>query len=171
MSAQALVERLERFPPVLVALCGHLTQQAARWRPRPGAWSALEVLGHLEEEERRDFRPRIESTLRDPRAAWAPIDPQSWVVEHAYQERDLSAVLRAFALERAHGVQWLRSLESPDWEAAHEHPRLGRLRAGDLLAAWTAHDALHLRQLTRLVYDGTIADAAPYDCSYAGPWG
>jgi hypothetical protein len=170
MSAQALVERLERFPPVLLALCGPLTPQAARWRPRPGAWSALEVLGHIEEEERRDFRPRIESTLRDPREPWAPIDPQAWVREHAYQERDQALVLREFAQERAHSVQWLRSLDAPDWDAAHDHPSLGRLRAGDLLAAWTAHDALHLRQLTRLLYEGVVVDADPYTCSYAGPW-
>lgn len=170
MSAQELVARLESFPPVVLALCGGLTTQTARRRPRPEAWSALEVLGHLEEEERRDFRARIESTLRDPLEPWAPIDPQAWVREHAYQERDLAGVLREFAAERARSVRWLRGLVAPDWEAAHEHPRLGRLRAGDLLAAWAAHDALHLRQLTRLMYESIVAEAGSWSVQYAGPW-
>lgn len=167
---QALIARLDHFPVVLVALCGNLSTQGARWRPRLSAWSILEVLGHLEEEERRDFRPRIESTLRDPLEPWAPIDPETWVREHGYQERDLAAVLREFTLERARSVHWLRALAAPDWEAAHEHPRLGRLRAGDLLAAWAAHDALHLRQLARRMHEGVVADAGAFHVDYAGPW-
>lgn len=167
---EPLIARLEGFPAVLAALTAQLGPEDARWRPRPEAWSTLEVLGHLEEEERRDFRPRIESTLRDALEPWAPIDPQAWVREHAYQERDPASVLRAFALERAHSVHWLRGLGAPDWNAAHEHPRLGRLRAGDLLAAWAAHDALHLRQLARLAYDRTAAQAGVFALDYAGPW-
>jgi hypothetical protein len=167
---RALIDRLERFPVVLTALCGALTSEQARWRARPDTWSLLEVVGHLEEEERRDFRPRLESTLRAPAEAWAPIDPLAWVREHAYQQRELVELLREFALERARSVLWLRELAAPDWDAAHEHPRLGRLRAGDLLTAWTVHDALHLRQVTRWTYERTLADAAPYEGAYAGPW-
>ena len=167
---QALVDRLERFPVTLTALCKDLSNEEARWRPRPDAWSLLEVVGHLEEEERRDFRPRLESTLRAPAEPWAPIDPPAWVREHAYQERDLRELLREFALERASSVFWLRELEAPDWDAAHEHPTLGSLRAGDLLTSWAVHDALHLRQLTRWTYLRTLADAGPYEGTYAGPW-
>lgn len=167
---EALFARLEHFPVVLLAVCENLTTQSARWRPRPDAWSVLEVLGHLEEEERRDFRPRIESLLRDPLEPWAPIDPEGWVREHDYQQRDLAAVLREFTLERARSVHWLRCLVAPDWEAAHEHPRLGRLRTGDLLAAWAAHDALHLRQLARRMYENTAAEAGAFSVEYAGRW-
>lgn len=165
-----LVDRLERFPLVLAALCGRVGSEAARWRARPDSWSLLEIVAHLEEEERRDFRVRIERTLRDPREPWPPIDPQAWVRDHAYQERDLNEVLRQFALERQSSVFWLRELPAPDWSAVHEHATLGPLRAGDLLVSWCAHDALHLRQLARWTYERTLADAAPYRADYAGPW-
>lgn len=165
-----LIDRLDRFPVVVAALCGKLTSEQARWRARPDAWSLLEIVAHLEEEERRDFRVRIERTLRDSLEAWPPIDPPAWVREHDYQAQDLRDVLRRFALERASSLFWLRDLRSPDWNAAHEHPTLGRLRAGDLLAAWCAHDALHLKQLARWTYERTLADAAPFRADYAGPW-
>ena len=49
--------------------------------------------------------------------------------------------------ERKASVEWLRSLAGVDWERTYQHPKIGPLRAGDLLAAWAAHDFLHLRQI------------------------
>ncbi len=54
----------------------------------------------------------------------------------------------------------------PGWDNSYRHPRM-TLRAGDLLASWAAHDAMHLRQMTNnhLRYLGR-ADAA-YSTRYA----
>jgi len=38
------------------------------------------------------------------------------------------------------------------------------------MAAWVAHDLLHLRQLVELHYAWTVAKAAPYSLQYAGEW-
>jgi hypothetical protein len=51
----------------------------------------------------------------------------------------------------------------------HQHPGLGALRAGDLLAAWCAHDLLHLRQLANVRLALLEQDAAPYSLRYAAP--
>jgi hypothetical protein len=59
---------------------------------------------------------------------------------------------------------------SIDGEHAHEHPKLGRLRAGDLLASWIAHDLLHLRQLAGLHFAWNARCLAPYSMAYAGNW-
>jgi len=72
--------------------------------------------------------------------------------------------------ERARSLAWLRSLLTADWEQAYEHPQLGRLRAGDLLASWVAHDALHLRQLAGLEWAWCRHLAEPYSPAYAGGW-
>ena len=53
---------------------------------------------------------------------------------------------------------------------AYPHPQAGPLRAGDLLAAWQAHDLLHVRQLTRLHYRFLEQQAEPFTLRYAGDW-
>jgi hypothetical protein len=56
-----------------------------------------------------------------------------------------------------------------DWNQTYKHPSLGEISAGDLLAAWTAHDQLHVRQIGKRMYELVARDAEPYSVSYAGP--
>jgi hypothetical protein len=46
----------------------------------------------------------------------------------------------------------------------------GSIRAGDLLAAWVAHDVLHMRQLAELKYAFMAQAMEPYTVKYAGEW-
>ncbi|MFN2206298.1 MAG: DinB family protein, partial [Candidatus Promineifilaceae bacterium] len=120
--------------------------EQARWRPDADSWSILEVICHLLDEERKDFRVRLDITLHKPDETWPGIDPAGWVTEHNYNEQVLAASLQAFQEEREASLAWLKRLEAPDWEASYEAP-WGTMRAGDLLASWVAHDLLHMRQL------------------------
>jgi hypothetical protein len=130
----------------------------------------LEILCHLADEEELDFRPRIESTLADPTRAWRPIDPERWVHERRYDEADWDATLARWSRERARSVAWLRDLPEGDWSVRHDHPRLGSLRAGDLLVSWVVHDALHARQIVRRAYERALRDGEGFGAEYAGPW-
>ncbi|MBK8984873.1 MAG: hypothetical protein IPM39_02140 [Chloroflexi bacterium] len=56
-----------------------------------------------------------------------------------------------------------------DWEAARDAP-WGKFTAGDMLAAWVAHDILHLRQLVELKWANTVVELRPYIVQYAGEW-
>ncbi len=47
-----LIDNAERIS----ALVRGITIQDARWQPEPGTWSILEVVNHLYDEEREDFR-------------------------------------------------------------------------------------------------------------------
>jgi len=171
-----MIDALERsadtIPVVVRAATTGLRAGDERWKPAADAWSILEIVQHLADEEERDFRPRLERTLRDPAEAWDPIDPEGWAVERRYNEGDLEEALNRFIESRRASIAWLKGLRGvtgPDWEQAHEHP-LGRLRAGDLLAAWVAHDTLHLRQITRRVFQIIQRDAGDYSTDYAGSW-
>jgi len=168
--AAGLIDRLESMPGVLRSLAGLIGTNDARWRPDPASWSTLEIVCHLVDEEKDDFRARLRSTLEDPTRDWAPIDPEGWVEQRGYAEHHLDERLDRFEYERGVSVVWLRSLESPDWSSERVHPRFGSMKAGDLLASWAAHDALHLRQLSRRVYQLTQRDAGPFGCGYAGSW-
>lgn len=146
-----------------------VSEQQARWKPTPASWSILEVINHLLDEEREDFRMRLDYTLYRPGETWPPIDPEGWVTERAYNGRDLEASLDSFLAEREASLAWLRGLSAPRWEAAYEAP-FGRITAGDVFAAWVAHDLLHMRQLVELHWAYTTAELAPYRVHYAGTW-
>ena len=73
MNAQRLVDSLERFAGFLPAVLRGVSLEDARWRPADGAWSILEVVTHLADEEVEDFRARLERTLRDPSESWPPL--------------------------------------------------------------------------------------------------
>ena len=161
--------KLQRGRDVLVALCAEVDAAAWRWRPSPGKWSLLEVINHLADEERDDFRKRIDLLLHYPGETWPPIDPQGWVEQRHYNNQDPQASLLRFTDERQQSLQWLATLESPDWQATYQHAS-GPLRAGDLLLSWMIHDDLHARQMLRLHHDRAIATASPFSAAYAGPW-
>jgi len=169
MNLDYFIDRLDKNRGVFESLVRGVRLEQARWKPSPDKWSMLEVINHLYDEEREDFRQRIELVLADPKQRWPPIDPQNWVITRAYNERDLDTSLNNFFAEREKSLAWLTQLSSPNWQNSNEGPN-GTLTAGDLLASWLAHDFLHIRQLARLHwrYVGAIAD--PYQTTYAGPW-
>lgn len=169
MDLERLTASLAQFPAALRAAVGGMGEGDLRWRPSDGAWSALEVIGHLADEEERDFPLRLKMLIERPGEAWPGIDPEGWAVEHRYNEATPGDVLARFEALRAASVAWLNGLDGTDWEAAYEHP-LGPLRAGDLLAAWVAHDWLHLRQVAKRRYELAVRDGLPYESMYAGEW-
>ncbi len=170
MDPAPFVTALETNAPIIVALTRAVPPQQSRWRPAPDEWSALEVINHLADEEGEDFRTRLDTVLHRPEADPPPIDPEGWVLAREYNTRDLDESLDRFLAERRRSLAWLRALAAPDWSRSWSHPSGFTIRAGDLLAAWAAHDLLHLRQLVELQYHGRTEDAAPYDVEYAGPW-
>jgi hypothetical protein len=171
MKPEPIIVRLERFPAALRAAAAIADASGMlRWKPAPHHWSVLEVCCHLRDEEREDFRPRIASTLEEPARPWPPLNLEGIAESRRYNEDTLATVLADFERERAASVTWLRSLGAVDWTAAHPHPKAGPVPAGDLLASWAAHDALHLKQISRRLYDAAESDGAPHRIAYAGEW-
>ena len=169
MNLDYVIDRMEANARVFVSLVKGVSAEQACWKPAPDKWSVIEVVNHLYDEEREDFRQRLELVLTGPSLDWPPIAPQEWVKTRAYAERDLNESLDNFLRERQKSLAWLRSLRAPNLESRHER-EAGSLSAGDLLASWLAHDFLHLRQLTRLQWQYLTAIASPFQTDYAGPW-
>jgi hypothetical protein len=142
----------------------------ARWKPGPADWSVLEVINHLADEEREDFRARIRHVLSGSDELAPPINPQGWVIERAYNQRDLGASVADYLQERQRSLEWLRGLVNVSWEMTVPHsPRPG-FRLGDLLVSWAAHDILHQRQLVELKWAYGVKSFEPYSPDYAGDW-
>ena len=160
--------RLARNRDTIRSLLEEVDEDRARWRPDPGSWSILEVVNHLHDEEREDFRRRIDLTLHHPGEPWPAIDPVGWVTARNYQARDLEESVNRFLREREVSLAWLAELVDPDWNRAYDHPRAGPLRAGDLVVSWLGHDFLHLRQLSRLHF--AYLRETGFSTDYSGGW-
>lgn len=170
MRIEAAIEQLTRGECMLTALSEGLTPEQAHWKPTEKAWSVVEVLNHLYDEERDDFRMRLDLTLHAPDKPWPPIDPERWCVERRYNDRDLDESRERFVAERQRSLEWLRTLDEPDWNVVRTHPLLGEMHAGDILLSWLVHDMLHARQLLRLQYLLAGKTWTLFKADYAGKW-
>jgi hypothetical protein len=171
MTDTVLVEarrELARLPMVLEALLAGLDPSGARTRPAPGEWSPIEILCHLRDEETEDFGARLR-VIVDGAGDFTPIDPETWAKERRYHEANLPDVLEALRARRQASLDLLASVAPDTLTGSRPHRRLGRLSGLDILAAWVAHDRIHLAQLA-----GTLARIwalrwAPLRADYAGP--
>lgn len=143
--------------------------EQASWKQTPTEWSMLEVINHLYDEELWDFRVRLDYILHHPTQPWPAINPQGWVTEHNYNQQPFQESLDNFLAARQESLDWLLSLPEPDWEAVYDAP-FGPITAGDMAAAWIAHDLLHLRQLVELHWAYTNQLLKPHQPDYAGSW-
>lgn len=153
----------------IAALARGIPEDQTRWKPDPESWSILEVVCHLVDEEERDFPVRLKMILEKSEKPWPPIDPEGWVIEHQYLEQDLFESLDRYMTLRNESLEWLDSLENPDWETAYE-ASFGEIKAGDMFVSWVTHDLLHMRQLVELQRFYLEEEAKPYRLDYAGDW-
>lgn len=169
MDTKLLISLLDTNQTRIRSLLEGITQKQAEHKPHPDAWSMLEVINHLYDEEREDFRQRIKGLLENPDQDFPPINPQAWVKERNYNSRDFAGSLENFLKEREKSLSWLASLSAPDWEHTY-HSGDFSIRAGDIFASWVAHDQLHMRQIIELQRDLTVRASTPYQVDYAGEW-
>ena len=158
---------LARFPAILASLLAGL-DAGWRARPAPDEWAPVEIVCHLRDEEEEDFAARVRVSAEGG-TAFAPIDPEGWAVARRYLDADGATALAEFSRRRAASVTWLGTL--PAERLAHRvaHRRTGGLSGFDVLAAWVAHDRLHLAQLAATLARNWATRWTPLRVEYAGP--
>lgn len=173
MNPIPIVDQLARTPGALATWLDGLETDRASFKPPNGAWSIVEIVAHLVDEEREDFRARLRLTIESPGREWPRTDPEAWARERGYHARDLDEMVKEFQKEREASLYWLRSLSKVDWKTAYQHPRVGPVTAGELLVSWAAHDALHVRQIAKRLFELAERDGAAdgFKTTYAGQWG
>ena len=169
MDRKFLIDQLARHGDAFRSHFTGLTTEEVCWKPSPEKWCALEIICHLRDEEREDFRARLRSTLETPLEPWPKIDPASWVAERRYMEQGFGTVLQDFLVEREASVAWLRGLANAPWNNAYMHPKVGPVSCDLLLTNWVAHDLHHLRQVINLRY-ACLKTHTTVPLDYAGTW-
>ncbi len=171
MNVDYCLTQLEANAQTIQHLLARLSPEQARWKPGAAQWSALEVVNHLADEEREDFRARLKRMLIDDSSDFAPIDPVGWVTARGYNQRDLLTSLDNFLTERRASLRWLHELSSDvNWGQVFTGSGGRTMRPGDLLVAWAAHDVLHLRQLIELQWAYQSIAFGDFHPGYAGEW-
>ncbi len=136
-TSMVLADQLPLLPARLLA-----------WHPSPGEWCIKEVLGHLIEAEERGFAGRIRTILSwQDEPAFEGWDPAGVARGRQDCERDLEDLLSDFRRVREASVELVRTLGPANLRRGGHHPKVGFLRAGDLLQEWVFHDQNHLRQM------------------------
>jgi hypothetical protein len=168
-----IIIRLAADAEVIRHQLAGISPEQAQWKPTLDKWSLLEVINHLGDEERYDFRDRLDFVLRTHGECWPIIDPcrpTRWVIDRNYNGRELSSSLEDFAAERSRSIEWLRSLSNIELDAECIDPQFGAFKAGDIVGSWLAHDLIHIRQINRLHFEFMSNQLCSYSTRYAGTW-
>jgi hypothetical protein len=169
MDYQEITKELSSNKTIFRQMLSGLHEDMILWRPLPEKWCMLEIICHLYDEEREDFRARTKQVLENPGLQLPQFDPQAWVESRRYMEQDYQAKLNDFLEERTQSVEWLQNLADPDWNNAYDHPKIGKMTAWMFLSNWLAHDYLHIRQVMKLKFE-YLKIKANEDLTYAGSW-
>src|SRR5512140_142877 len=89
MDFDALYLELVDSTNMIMALLAGISEEEARIKPDTESWSVLEVICHLYDEEREDFREHLDFILHRQDQTWHLIDPLKWVTERKYNEQNL----------------------------------------------------------------------------------
>ena len=156
-------EILGRTPAVLRALLEGLSEAWTECDEGPRTFRPVDVVGHLLHGERTDWMSRVRRILEvGEEQAFDPFD--RWGHEPDVERCALDELLREFEHARARNLQELADLElgEADFDRRGEHPELGSVTLGELLATWVVHDLGHLRQICRVMAGRYAEDVGPW---------
>jgi len=169
MKFNTLYQELQNSTEMIRALLLGITQAEAQIQPNPESWSILEVVCHLYDLEREDFREHLDFILHRQNEEYHVIDPQSWVKGRKYNEQSFIDMQERFFAERKQSLEWLRGISDSDWETTYTS-QYGSVSAGEMFSCWIAHDNLHIRQFVELRRVRIETITKPYSIEYAGDW-
>ena len=164
-----VLEQLQKNKFIFKELFKDEKEDLFLWKQSPEKWCLLEILCHLYDEEREDFRFRTKWVLERPNEIPPNFNPIDWVTERNYIQQDYKVMLDKFLDERGASIRWLKSLKNPKWDNYYTHPKVGNLPAKHFLDNWLAHDYLHIRQITKLKFD-YLNHHSGERLDYAGTW-
>jgi hypothetical protein len=166
MEFSVLYQEFQHSTEMIRALLAGVEPEAARLKPGAESWSILEVVCHLYDEEREDFREHLDFILHRQQEEWHEMDFER---ENEYNEQNFAEMQEKFFVERERSLAWLNGLQNPDWEKTYT-TAYRTISAGEMFACWVTHDNLHLRQLVELRRLRLENITKPYNLEYAGDW-
>src|SRR4051812_38327592 len=120
-----------------------LTQEEARARPGPGAWSVLEVVVHLADSDAISI-DRMKRILSEDNPPLLYADETAYVERLHTHDQDLEDALQLFEVGRRQWARVLRRLPDEAFLRAGTHNRRGKVTLGGRVASYVKHVDDHL---------------------------
>ena len=146
------VDVLAHTPARLEARLISLEESLLTRRPRPGAWSVQEILGHLGDSEW-VYGYRLRLMLSHEKPAIAGYDQDMMVAGMAHNERPISMLLEEFRRLRGLNVDLYLRTRGPSWERVGLHAERGEESVGLSIRLLAGHDLRHTDQIERTLVE------------------
>jgi len=143
---EVLIRRYADGPARLKAALAAVPAAALRWRPKPGEWSAHEVVIHCADSET-NAAARIRYLIAEAEPVILGYDEAEWARRFDYHEHPLEPALDLVEALRANTAALLRRMPEDVWERAGRHTESGRYAAEDWLTIYAEHLEVHARQI------------------------
>jgi hypothetical protein len=145
---EELIARYARGPAELRAALDKVPEEARKWRPAPGRWSAHEVVVHCADSETHSAL-RIRYVLAEKDPVIIGYDQEEWARAFDYHSEPLGPALVAVEAARGRTVPLLRRLGEADWAKQGRHTEEGPYSTEDWLRIYAAHLEGHAAQIGR----------------------
>ena len=147
----ALIQRYADGPKRLRAALATVPPAALQWRPRPGEWSAHEIVCHCADSESHASL-RIRTLVTEPAPVIVGYDQEGWARVLDYHAHPLDTALAVVDAVRGSTAPLLTRLGDEAWSRAGRHTESGPYTAEDWLRIYSAHVHDHAQQI-----DGNVA--------------
>ena len=142
----SLIDQYADGPRRLRTALAAVPTEALQWRPKPGEWSAHEVVVHCSDSETQSAsRIRIVLSEKDP--VIQGYDEAQWARDFDYHAHPIDVALAAVDAVRANTAALLRRLPAAAWSKAGRHTESGDYTAEDWLKIYADHLENHARQI------------------------
>jgi|RhiMethySRZTD1v2_1073278.scaffolds.fasta_scaffold77840_3 hypothetical protein len=152
------IDRYARGAARLKAALGRVPEEARKWRPGPGKWSAHEVVCHCADAEM-NAAARIRYLVAEKDPVIIGYDQEEWARQFDYHQHPLETALETVEAVRAHTVALLRRLPADAWGRVGRHTESGRYGVDDWLDTYAEHLENHSAQIERNLAAWTASKA------------
>jgi hypothetical protein len=142
----SLIQQYADGPRRLRAALGAVPGPALQWRPRPGEWSAHEIVVHCADSETQ-AASRIRVVVSEKEPVIQGYDEARWARDFDYHAHPLEVALATVDAVRANTAALLRRLPEAAWAREGRHTESGRYGAVDWLRIYAEHLENHAGQI------------------------
>lgn len=143
-----MIRRYEGGAALLRTTIAKVPEEARKWRPGEGKWSAHEVICHCADSET-NGAGRIRYLVAEEAPVIVGYDQDAWAAKLDYHQHPLAAALAAVEGVRENTAALLRRLPEAAWSREGRHTESGRYTAEDWLRSYAEHLEKHSRQIER----------------------
>jgi hypothetical protein len=145
---ERLIRQYAEGPARLRQALARVPEDARKWRPAPGEWSAHEIVCHCADSET-NGAARIRYVVAEKDPVVLGYDENAWAVRFDYHSHPLDAALAVVDAVRANTAAVIRRLPESAWKLEGRHTHSGRYTAEDWLTIYAAHLEDHAQQIEK----------------------